>query len=103
MWKNDVKAIESLPFHTVNQDKLSQVADVGGEIESGLIWAVCKLNWLRLRKGHRAGQAPISAPGLLVRQPQLVLAMGHSILRRSLVITTITTLLLINRVLYFTS
>ncbi len=68
------------PFETVNQELAEKVADVGGEIESAVIWAVCELNWSRARKGHQAGQAPIST-GVLVRQPQPVIALVHTILR----------------------
>ena len=66
-----MRAIEA-PFETVNQELAEEVADVGGEIESAVIWAVCELNWFRARKGHQAGQAPISAR-MLVRQPQPVI------------------------------
>lgn len=63
-------AIEA-PFETVNQELADEVADVGGEIESAMIWAVCELNWFRARKGHQAGQAPISAQGCLCVSPSL--------------------------------
>ena len=66
-----MRAIEA-PFETVNQELAERVGDVGGEIESAVIWAVCELNWSRARKGHQAGQAPISAR-VLVRQPQPVI------------------------------
>lgn len=69
-----MRAIEA-PFETVNQELAEEVADVGGEIESAVIWAVCELNWSRARKGHQAGQAPISAR-VLVRQPQPVILLG---------------------------
>ena len=63
-----MRAIEA-PFETVNQELAEEVADVGGEIESAVIWAVCELNWFRARKGHQAGQAPISAQGACASAP----------------------------------
>ena len=70
----DEKLLKPPLRETVNQElvgEVVEVADVGGEIESAMIWAVCELNWFRARKGHQAGLTPISAPGCLCVSPSL--------------------------------
>ena len=69
---DDGKLLKPPLRRTVNQElvgEVVEVADVGGEIESAMIWAVRELNWFRARKGHQAGQAPISAQGACASAP----------------------------------
>lgn len=77
----DGKLLKPPLRRTVNQELGEEVADVGGEIESAMIWAVCELNWFRARKGHQAGQAPISAQGACASAPACDPLGAHTILR----------------------